>query len=390
VWYTIHMSPLLLLIANLLACKNFTTLEEACHDKVPGEQHVNSNGEIDAMWRINCYRRLVGLPRGRINKRVQEATENHMSYLKKNQEELIDGASFFRENNGWPGFTGVDVQGRLDKVEYEWDGSPTGWGIWEHIWLDEFTKSKDRIDFWAHDPYSRETFLQPSWVDGGYAQSPIFGSGQIGYLVIFYDFPAPQRADRPILFPKDEMEQVPPTYLSYDSFDPLCGQELGFPITITVGSDNATGGFGSSSNPYDLKLDFASLHGPDGAVKLDTRQPGDGKNPGGFLLYTVAAIPLTPLKPNSWYTFEAAITWNVGEKDVSASFKTAAKTKRPLPPFDPFCLYVDPDASTDDGTGGGGGTTTGGGTSTGGGTDPENPWGRSARRFQKLEVPGIR
>ena len=62
--------------------QKFSTLEEACQNEVPGENQIeNDPAAIEAVGRVNCYRRLAGVVRGAIDPFVLEGTHNHIDWV---------------------------------------------------------------------------------------------------------------------------------------------------------------------------------------------------------------------------------------------------------------------------------------------------------------------
>ncbi|MFT4624625.1 MAG: hypothetical protein ACI8PZ_003284 [Myxococcota bacterium] len=374
----------LIVALTLVGCQDFTSLEEACHDVVPGEGSINNADSVNGLGRVNCYRRLAGLGRGRVQKHAQAAVESHVKYVEANQPDF-DRVEF--EQSTVPGYTGYDVFDRLDAADYVFDNTAFDMGLWEFSFsypAEVFTGMPDMIDYLAADPYTRQIFLQPSWLASGLATStyePEFGIDFMN-LVVVYEYPATQRAENPVVYPKDGQVQVPTSHLVDDPTDPLCGQLVGYPITITVGSNLAPRGGLGASNPYGLEVLNAGLHGPDGPIPVDVRAPGDTDRAGTGLVYTVAITPKEELSPGAEYTMDAAIKWIDGDKDVSATFRTASAAPDLGDPADVFCIEDFVTTTTDPtpggGTGGGTGsststtTTTGTGTGsgTGGGTEP--------------------
>ena len=365
-------SFVVLAVALATGCQDFTTLEEACHDVVPGEGSINNADAVRGVNRANCYRRLAGLGRGRVQKHVQAATEAHAKYVEDNQPDI---ARIEYEHSAIPGYTGYDAFDRLDAAEYQFDDTTFDMGLWElSYFFEEGGPSIDTmIDAMADDPYTRQILLQPSWRAAGLDTSSYDADLGIGFLnmLVVYDYPANQRAENPVVYPKDGQTGVPPAVFVDDASDPLCNQVVGYPVTITVGSVEASRGGVGAANPYSLEVLNAALIGPSGPVPVDVRAPGDADRLGGDLVYTIALYPRAPLEEGAEYTVDAVIQWVDGEKDVQSSFRTASST----PDFtglDVLCLedFTQTDTTTTAPTGGGGGTTGGGtgggGTGTGG------------------------
>lgn len=363
-------TPLLLVLA--LGCQQYNDLEEACPDGFPGDQNASPEAE-QMLKRVQCYRRLTGLPMGRLDVRVQEATQNHVDYLELNQPV----GDLLIEQAGIPSYTGYDGEARLKEVGMvlEGDGVTTN-ALWE-VGLGSATGTfgnlADLVDYLADDPYLRQVILQPSWSGSGFGVAELAPAEGIlldfAYWMVTYQFPATQRAGNPVIYPKDGQINVPTSVVVDDLSDSLCAVEVGFPISATFGIDdpNASGD-ATVANPYGLRVLGAVLNGGARAIPLDIREPGDGERQDSYLTYTVAFFPLAPLDPDTEYTFEAAVETSAGEVQMKSTFTTAPVASSPVF-FDPaFCIEYDPSSI--------GTTPVTGGTGTGTtGSDPLPPTG---------------
>lgn len=287
------------------ACRpDFSTLEEACDGKVKGANKIENQDAIDVFARIGCYRRLAKMTRPYMQFQVQEAVENHNAYQQiHTTEEGWNADGMHSETSGLPGYTGADAYTRLEAVDYQ--------GIEQYnlsYWTYSFWDNADaveRVDFWFPDPQSRQAFLQPSWIAGGYAEGPIenFPGERIAYMNIFYQVPVVEASGRPIFYPKDGQLDVPTGFEAVEDDNPMFGQGLiGYPITLTVGSMRTDGG----GNAHGIEIHSSKLTGPQGPVEMQVFTPD--LDP--WMLYTAAFYPLTEFTPNSDYTFEVELSWH--------------------------------------------------------------------------------
>lgn len=317
-------TPIPLLPALLLiACKpEFTELAEACHDKVPGAGSVEADDAVELVRRTNCYRRLAGLRRGSLDKKVQEAAENHLEYLLVH-EPWDDGKPFTQEEPGKVGYTGTDIFERMDYLGFEF-GDITGWGVWEWVWVPEDLPQDRLLDFYMPDPVWRQVFLQPDWRDAGYARAPDDDGVDHAYGTVFYAFPTSERESSPVIYPRDGQVDVPWSYRATnpnDVFFPM--GEVGFPITVGFSDSTVLKFDPGQANPYDIQLRTAELRGPDGPIDLKIVLP-PGQPVGGVLRYTLIAVPVEPLAPGATYTFEAEVSWgDARKKSLQSTFHTA-------------------------------------------------------------------
>ncbi len=317
------------LVCLVAGCASYTTVEEACQGKVPGERHLNgANAEL--VERINCYRRLVDLRAGRITRGAQLAAAQHANYLDLN-EVAVPGtpnaarslADWFVERPDLLGFTGETIYDRL-LAQGALDTTDSSVATWE-VFVGDLDGAADEL---IDDPYFRDVFFQPLWLGSGISEFRGPDESRAIYFNMIYAFPPARRLYRPIVYPADGQEEVPAVFRTRGGeLDPLyTGGWIGYPITITVGAEEVTGG----ENPYELVIDSATLTGPEGEVPLIEIEPQ--LFPWGSLLATVILGPARPLMLGQTYEFEADITWNFGSRTVKSTFTT---TTTPPPDFVP-------------------------------------------------------
>jgi len=306
--------------ALLGGCGLPETLEEACPASFAGDDLLEP-AAWDVLWRVSCHRRFVGLGVGRVTKPAQRAAEAHAAYLEQNG--VLDPASeryattladLFFEDPGWPSFTGVTALERLQAAEMPQalDGAVLTWDLFlGDVGVDP--------DAFFHDPYLRDVLFQPGWLGGGMATLPNAETGgRAGYLNLLFSFPSGLRTWKPVVYPREGQEGVPLSWRPRGPEDPLgSAAAVGFPITVTVGSDAVVG----SDNPYELSAEAASLVDEDG-VEVPLAMAGPGVYPWGDVLSTMAFAPAIPLRPGTTYTFTATVTWNIRSAEVSTTFTT--------------------------------------------------------------------
>jgi len=322
-----------LLLALASGCKQFYTVDEACQDKAPGEKSVSNSNAIEALIRINCYRRLSTVQRARFQKEIQESAENHATYMAVNEVWNDPGYLLATEDPEKRSFTGVTLFDRLDYVDYKLGEQPLGYR--ELLYLGDRLTGSERVDWTFHEPYFREFFLQLSVIGMGLAEAEIEPGLNAAYYVTVYDYPAYEHATRPVVYPKKDQLDVPTAYYNYDPRDAIADNvALGYPISVTVGARNAGGSYTGGGNPYDLNLKDVKVKGPDGELDFDVFLP---PAPAGLLLeYTAVVVPLEPYKPNSKYTFTALADWDGGTtKEIDITF-TTAKTETAPPDFSSY------------------------------------------------------
>jgi len=290
----------------------FATVDEACHDHVPGESR-DSDEAVAAIHRVNCYRRVARMARGSTDYRISAAAEAHARYIEMNGVP----ADFVSEEPGTPNYSGDTPADRAEAQGYDLGDSWERWlGYWEGLFA-RTDDPADHADEWMENPFTRQGVLQPGWKDAGYGVA-----GSYAVLDILYNFPASTNIQHPAVYPADGQEDVPyqVVWWTEDGAVPV-NQEVGYPITITVGSDNEESEL-FAQNPYDLVLLDSAIEGPDGEVSHYIIAP---ESTPYALLYTVALVPRAPLEPDETYTVTARINWNASHvKEIEATFTTAS------------------------------------------------------------------
>jgi len=312
-----RLLPALVLILPT-GCKTFTSVDEACHDKLGGEKHVSQDSAVEAMKRLNCYRRLVKVGRLRVDKPVQEVAEDHVDYMVN--LESLDNYVPGTESSENIGFTGVDLNERLQRNDYQ--GDINGYARWELTPIRWHVNGADNVDYLFPDPWARQIYLQPVLIGGGMdeGQSNSVAEAEAGYVdrwssyfTLLYHFPTNHP---PVVYPRDGQVDIDPSYC-----DDIVGGalveygEIGYPITITMDAN-------------DISLISHSLQGPDGEVDTIVHLPGDMS--WGFTLHgTIAITPLEPLQPSTEYTFNATVKYDGITHKVDNTYSTAAQNNRP-------------------------------------------------------------
>ncbi len=305
-------------------------MDEACPRRVAGQTLRVSAAASDLMLRIQCHRRMAGLPAGKVTTEAQIAAEAHGTYLEQNEvlsEENALGSALYYESGGGKAFTGQTAGDRLERTGAV--GAGAAWETWERV-----LRVTDDPDELFRDPWSREALLQPAWIGAGadVIPYPIVIPDTVGdvddtdvevdrlYINLVYGMPSYKAMVRPVVYPVDGQVDVPTSYTPSDDPDnPLAvAPEIGFPITISVGSDRLSSG----SNPYQLALGASRMVDEDGLViDLVTTNPLQLRS--GDLRTSVVLAAREPLRPGVVYKLEANITWNLRSAQVRTSFRTA-------------------------------------------------------------------
>lgn len=295
---------LLLLIAcvgesgDTKATPTRVSVDDACTEVDPGDPDA-SEAALEAIYRANCYRNLLGLDLGALDAKLNDAAQAHADYMQQNK--TLDHS----EQSGKPGFTGAQVWDRAEAA-----GRPlrAGESIGEVI--SQGTSPSEAVDGWVNSVYHRNPFTSPEWIAAGFGQA-----GNYSSMTTLQAFP--NSFEEAVLYPVNGQIDVPASFNSDQEYpDPAPNSGLvGPPITVTIASSDYRGGW----NWFDAKLISASLTGPDGEEALITLLPDDDE----WLGTMIALLPERPLTPGATYTAEISVTWAGGEADLSSTFTIA-------------------------------------------------------------------
>jgi len=259
-----------------------------------------SKAARDGLDRSNCYRSLMGLELGTLDRRLDDAAQSHADYMA--DHDMIT----HQESSSKTGFTGEWVWDRMETVGY-----PVEAGFaWSEVVSYGFD-AEAAVDGWMGTVYHRIPFSQPVWTDVGF--------GLTGdYAAMAFVTPYPDGVHEAVLFPVDGQADVPTSFDSdTETPDPAPAHGVvGYPITVTVGGENPTGPF---EDPFNLRLLDASLWESDGGeVDVITMDPTTDDS-----LYVMAAmIPVEPLSANTEYEAEMTVEWDGGSETIVAEFRT--------------------------------------------------------------------
>lgn len=351
-------------------CAEYFTVEEACHPKgkVIGSKSLDPN-ELSAMDRMNCHRRLAGLLRGSISPQAQDAAEGHLQYILSNPDlDRVLGADgtldYLSQSFDEEDYSGSNIFERLDKASYTFLDAQ-GSSVDEYLifdWSLDGTPpptGAEVIEEMMRNHNLRQALLQPSWIDGAYAEieldSSWFGRGEackfgifqcvlggtpspdlVGrayYLMIVHNNPHIEHADRPVVYPKYDQGQVPLWSPSQDiSNIELTGVptpiKVSYPLTILAGVIDDSNAQINDQNIFGLSVDAVIVDQDNNALETKVVLPGSEADRvwlGGRLLRTAASVfTRKPLEPNSRYTLLADVTTTEATFQLDVPFTTAA------------------------------------------------------------------
>ncbi len=321
---------MLILIASLVGCADYTTVEDACPGEVPNMEDVDDAFSVDFAVRGACYRKMVGLSPPAVDADVQRAVAGHVAYIAANplpvDEEgyLVGDWTTESENAAYYGETVFD---RLDAAGLPFQLSSIGiWEILAPLGPDE--TAEQAVDKLMTYPEFHDVFFQHAWSGAGFARGEDPGYGPYVYGVVVYDFPALDNRSW-VTWPTDKQEDAP-----------ITGAEglLGPAFSIVVGGSSDAASF-DAVNPYALSfIRTPVLTGPDGAVGLSWTEPGDI---GGFLpRAAMIGYADEALAPDTEYTLVGEIAYSEGTQDIDVKFTTAAGAAEPAARVTPGAARV--------------------------------------------------
>ncbi len=359
----------LTLVLGASGCKEYFSVEDACHPdgKFRG-MGIDSlqPGEVAAVDRMNCYRRLVGFERFGVHDQLQEAAESMTDYVLQNPDVYgfsANSLNYLIQQGARPGFTGTEIWERLDVVDYPIPDA-TAIRAYQFIGVipdDEVSGAEvvDEIMMRLH--WGQEAVITPSPYDVGYSETKLDAAwwsqanlnpalfpqvpatGSFFYLVILSQTPPLEGAgETPIVYPKRDQVDVPLSgpvafdrYLPDVNVDGVVDQfdatRLSYPISVGYTSALNPAGSGNIS-PFDLVITSATIQGPNGPLNTVWASPGDSEPAnnrlnmavGTYSYWSGGVYATEPFAPSTTYTMYVDITTVDGPVSHNVTFTTAA------------------------------------------------------------------
>ena len=285
------------------------TVDAACGEADGAGDPSASQAQVDGLWRLNCHRRLAGVPEVQLSPALSQAAQAHADYM------LATGEYDHREeDSSQPSWTGGTALERATAAGYSLNTSDSQ--LAEVIgFRTSGADASFAVDNWINTVYHREPLLVPQLLDVGVGEAGIYN---VMELVAPWSDPATKYT----LYPARGQSDVP---LSFDSDtetpDPVEGAGLvGPPVTISVLSD----GWAGNSDPYELVVDTSrtSIRATSGVeIPFVVLEPGDDP----WLMRMVALVPLQPLDPSTTYEVQATLSVNGELVEQSWAFATRAE-----------------------------------------------------------------
>lgn len=303
---------MLILIASLVGCADYTTVEDACPDDVPITGTVDDAFALDFAGRGACYRTIVGLSPPALHADVQLGVEKHVAYLEANGLPLDDAGYLvgdWQSESEDTAYFGATVFDRLDTAGYDYQLASLGvWEMFAPIAADGSAEST--VDALMTYAEFHEVILQHGWSAAGFAQGadPVFGPYVYG--VILYGFPAIDNKSW-VTWPTDGQLDAP-----------ISGAEglLGPAFSIVVGGNTDAAAF-NSEDPYELEfVRTPTLAGPDGTIALSWTKPGDDVL--DLPRYSAIGYAKDRLTPDTEYTLKGEIAYTGGTQAIDVKFTT--------------------------------------------------------------------
>ncbi len=248
---------------------------------------------------INNYRAWLGLPPMTRNPKLDASAQAHARYYQLNiNDPSLNGMGLHVEQPGNPGFTGADMQDRVDAQGYD------GWAN-ENIGLSGSMVSS--VEWFIGTIGHRLTLIDPRYTDIGLG---MVNDGKAKIEVI--DVGAPKWSDTAqpdwIAWPPNGMAGVPLDFWG-EAPNPFAGASYptGYPITLKY--------FGPGSVSYDSATLTAN-----GQTVQAFSQTGSG----WLTRQTDMIAAVDPLQPGTTYTVNVTGTANGTPFNRSWSFQTAS------------------------------------------------------------------
>ncbi|MCB9688599.1 MAG: hypothetical protein H6735_26410 [Alphaproteobacteria bacterium] len=361
-----HKISLFLILLGTQGCAQYFSVQEACDEKVkvPGGSFLLPDDE-EGTWRINCYRKLTGVAKQHAAQLVQQAARDELDYIDQNPEAQnlfgkLRERAFLNQTVDAPGYTGLELYQRLtDPVTGTgyvfYDLAATETREYVKILVDngEGTPSgADAVDWLMRDPEFRQLALQPSFIDGAYAEKELpaewFTDGNFAgifpdqelpvggrayYLVSMFTKPHQEHVAKPVQLPKADQTDVPLYSWSHEVVQDgqVSQAQIGYAMTFQVGALDTSIYKETNQNQYSAGISDVTITGPEGAltpivVVPDVTYPAseDGKvTPDGvWLRNTIAVYTWEFLQPSSTYDVTVRLATEETDWDLDFSFTT--------------------------------------------------------------------
>ena len=305
---------LLSMLTILTACaRSYETVNEACPPSPPAGTDDLEAGPAAFVERVACYRRYVGLDKGRVSVPVQTVAQSHADYIALNQS--LDGSTPYPlELTNAEGFLGETL---LDRLETEADllGETDRLGSYEYVMFDELDTS-DRVERYIHDPYLRTAMLSPDLLGFGVGSTAYNSSTELTVFTTVFNWPPGQRAGRVLTYPIDGQSGIPTTFrTAQPRVDPLIALEAaGYPITVTVGE--ATTSRVRTNNPLGASMERSSITRLSDGAEVDHQVIEPRKSTVSpwelYLPHTFIIVPEAPLIGDETYEVSVDISLKGG------------------------------------------------------------------------------
>lgn len=312
---------LLMTAACLTACApQYTTVDEACVDKVGGAKRVSQQGDVDTLARINCYRKAARANKGSFDRLLQRALEGHGKYLSLNTAPTLEfPVNFMAQDLSKPAYTGATQKDRWDSVGF----FPPGGTGQATLFLWDIFDEEDRVEFWMANPWMRHDFLSPQWFGAAFFNGTPIGEPSEGqtlvpgrrFLIAEWFFVAERGvASRPVVWPPDGMTEVSTTYLPVEAPLPseveLC-HRYGPAISVSVGAGETN-----------LRFEQFTLEDSNGDTVPFILVPESSST--SMTPNVLVVLPESPLLPNADYRVVARVSTAEGTRKIDNVFTTGA------------------------------------------------------------------
>ncbi|MCA9491949.1 MAG: hypothetical protein KC621_18580 [Myxococcales bacterium] len=361
-----HKTSLFLILLGTQGCAKYYSVEEACDDnvKVPGGSFMLQD-DLEGTWRINCYRKLAGVGKQHAAQLVQQEARDVLDYIDLNPDaqnlfgKLRDRA-FLQQTVGASGYTGVSLYQRLTDpvtgtgyVFYDLTATETREYVKIALDYGDGTPSgKDAVDWLMRDPEFRQLALQPSFVDGAYAEKELpaewFTEGNFAgifpgvdlpvggrayYLTSFFTKPHQEHVGKPVQLPQAEQTDVPLYSWTHEnaSGSQLVPAQVGYAMTFQIGAIDPEHYDETNQNQYAAGISDVIITGPEGAltpivVVPDVSYPAaDGGKlapDGVWLRNTLAVYTWEFLQPSTTYDVDIRLATEETDWELAYSFTT--------------------------------------------------------------------
>lgn len=259
-----------------------------------------SDDALEALERTNCYRNIMQIDPGTLDRDLDQASQSHADYMNRH-----DTLTHWQDSSRG-GFTGEWVWDRMEAAGFD----TVAGQAWSEVVAWGNTPA-EAVDMWMGSVYHRIPLTMPYWIAAGFGQTQ-------SYSAMSFVSPYPDGPRAGVVFPVNGQTDVTRDFDSDTEWpDPAPNHGVvGYPISVTVAAESVGSDY---ANPYDTELISASLYSADGqSLDFISLDPSNDEDMGTM----VAIVPVEPFRSGTQYTATLTVLWDGSEETFQTTFTT--------------------------------------------------------------------